>query len=347
MAKPAVDIARIADDVGLSRTTVSYVLNGKYQQVKIPEKTAARVLEAAQRLGYRSNFWAKSLVSKRSRLIGVMFPDITGSAAHQIMEGVQDVFDEAGYEAIMAVSFWKREREQREIELMLEKRIEGILALPQAASEATFDVAVKAGCPVVFMCDWLPRVKASSVTMDTQDAVWKCLEHLAQQGRNNIKFLAVDYASKTLVEREEAFKAGLAQLGLNVSADSVVYTELAKLDSVYRVIRDITQGADRPDALVCVSDAVALSALSECARLGVRIPGDLAVTGLGNLQFTDHPFFSLTTVDECRKEIGKQAAQLVLQQISQDQVRPVKPEHIRIKSPLIIRNSTGGLLVEA
>jgi DNA-binding LacI/PurR family transcriptional regulator len=197
------------------------------------------------------------------------------------------------------------------------------------------------------MCDWLPRVKASSVTMDTQDAIWKCLQHLEQQGRKNIKFLAVDYASKTLEEREEAFKAGLAQLGLNVSADSVVYTELAKLDSICRVMRQIAQGPDRPDALVCVSDAVALSALSECARLDVRIPGDLAVTGLGNLEFTDHPFFSLTTVDECRKEIGKQAAQLVLRQISQDQVRPAKPEHIRIKSPLIIRKSTGGLLVEA
>jgi LacI family transcriptional regulator len=339
MVRQTVDISVVAKEVGLSKTTVSYILSGKYQQVKIAPDTAKRVLQVADKLGYRSNFWAKSLVNKRSRLIGVLYPDITGSAAHQITEGIQEALGEKDYETVLAVSFWNRRQEMREIELMLEKRVEGIIALPQAGSEQTFQVALNANCPVVHICDWLPGVQASSVTLDVEDAVFKVLYHLHQLGKKKIHLLAVDYPSKTLEEREDAFKNGLSKLGLPVSPDSVTYTELAKEMSVYEKTRAIVERADRPDALVCISDAIAMYALSELARLGVRIPEDLAVAGIGNLQFTDHPFFALTTVDECRKEIGRQAVNLMLRQINEE-YREI--EHIRIKGPLITRQSTVG-----
>jgi LacI family transcriptional regulator len=332
-------VDEIAKKVGLSKTTVSYVLRGKHQQVNIATETADRILKVANELGYRSNFWAKSLVNKRSRMIGVLFPDISGSSAHQITQGIQEALGENEYEAVLAVSFWDRRTEMREIELMLEKRVEGIIALPLAGSEQTFQIALNANCPVVHICDWLPGIQASSVTLDVEDAVYKILYHLYQQGKKKIHFLAVDYPSKTLEEREEAFKRGLAKLGLPMSPDSVTYTELAKEMSIYEKTRMIAQSPDRPDALMCISDAVGMFALSELARMGVRVPEDLAVTGIGNMQLTDHPFFALTTVDECRREIGRQAVRLMFRQINGDSQ---EVEHIRIKGSLVTRQSTVG-----
>jgi DNA-binding LacI/PurR family transcriptional regulator len=202
MSKQVVDIGVVAREVGLSKTTVSYILSGKYKQVKIAPDTAKRVLKAADKLGYRSNFWAKSLVNKRSRMIGVLYPDISGSAAHQITQGIQEALGEKDYEPVLAVSFWNRRAEMREIELMLEKRVEGIIALPQAGSEEAFQIAINANCPVVHICDWLPGICASSVTLDPEDAVYKILYHLHQLGKKNIHLLAVDYPSKTLEERK-------------------------------------------------------------------------------------------------------------------------------------------------
>jgi DNA-binding LacI/PurR family transcriptional regulator len=339
MSRQMTSVDEIAKKVGLSKTTVSYVLRGKHQQVNIATETADRILQVANELGYRSNFWAKSLVSKRSRMIGVLYPEIRGSSAHEITEGIQQALGEKDYEAVLAVSFWNRQQEMREIELMLEKRVEGIIALPQAGSEQTFQIALKANCPVVHICDWLPGIQASSVTLDPEDAIYKILYHLHQQGKKNFHFLAVDYPSKTLEERQEAFKKGLIKLGLPVNSDNVTYADLAKEMSVYEKTRMIAERTNRPDALVCISDAVAMQALSELARLGVRVPEDLAVTGIGNLELTDHPFFALTTVDECRKEIGQQAANLMFRQINEEH-RDV--EHVRIKGPLITRQSTVG-----
>ncbi len=338
MAK-TVDISVVAKEVGLSRTTVSYVLNGKSRQMKIAPQTADRVKSAARELGYVPNYWAKSLVRKRSKLIGVLYPDISGSAAHEITEGIQDVLGQNEYESILAVSFWNPKQEKREIELMLEKRVEGIIALPQVGSEKAYQLAINANCPVVFMCDQLASVAASSVTMDAESAIFKLLSHLRDQRCKRIHMMAVDYKSQTLIEREQAFRKGIVKLGLEYDEDCVSYTRLASEFSIYEKTRLLVEKKNRPDALLCISDAVAMIVLSELARLGVKVPDDIAVASLGNMQFTDHPFFSLTTVDECRKDIGRQAASMLLGQIDKNNF---EPEHIRIKGPLITRTSTVG-----
>ncbi len=340
--KRAVAIKEIADNVGLSKTTVSYVLSGKYRSVNISEETADRVLKVAREMGYRSNFWARSLVHKRSKLIGVLYPDLTGSAAHQITQGIQDVLGRDGYEAILAVSFWDSEKERREIELMLEKRVEGIIALPQPGSEEAYQSSIQSNCPVVFVGDYLPKIPASSVTLDPKDTVYKLLNHLHQLGHRRIYLLTVDYPSATLLEREEAFKVHLRELGLEFKKEYIYRAKLATESSVYERTREIIRSANKPDALVCISDTIALQALGELARLNVSVPEDLAVVGIGNLELTDHPFFALTTVDECRRELGRQSARFILERIEMSQFSEAGPKHIRIKGPLIVRRSTVG-----
>ena len=302
MTGKTVTIKEIANILGLSKTTVSYVLSGKYQSVNIAPETAERVLNTARNMGYRSNFWAKSLVNKRSKLIGVLYPDISSSSAHQITQGIQDVLGQNDYEAILAVSFWNPEKEHKEVELMLEKQVAGIISLPQAGSEKTYQMPLRSECPVVFVADYLPEIPASSVTLDPEDAIHKLLNHMHQSGKRKIHLLSVNYPSTTLLERENAFKTGLAKLGLEFQPEDISYTELAMEISIYEKVRQIIQRPDRPDALICISDSVALQAVAELARMNISIPNDLAVAGIGNLDFTDHPFFAMTTVDEYRKE---------------------------------------------
>ena len=340
MSGQSVSIKKIAAAVGLSRTTVSYVLSGKHQDVNISETTAEQVLTMASKMGYRPNFWARALVKRNSKLIGVLFPDLSGSAAHEITLGIEDVLGKNGYEAILAVSFWNPKKERREVEMMLEKQVAGIISLPQPGSELTYQMPLQSDCPVVFVGDYLPKTPASSVTLDTEDAIQKLLNHLHQLGYRKIHLLTIDYPSTTLLDREKAFTTALARLRMDGGLKSVSYAELGSEPSVYREVRDIMARSDRPDALVCISDSIAMMALSELARLNIAIPRDLAVAGIGNLNMTDHPFFGLTTVDECRRELGRRAAELILRLTEVDPLSEITPEHIRIKGPLIVRPST-------
>ena len=334
----AVTIYDIAKATNTTYATVSRALNN---HPKISAKTKSLVLETARQMGYRSNYWAKSLSSQKSKLIGVLFPDITGSAANQTTQGIQEILDQRDYENVLAVSFWNPAKERKEVEMMLEKRVEGIIAVPQAYSQETYQIALDAGCPVVIVGDWLPGLSASSVYLDSEDSMYKLLNHLHQLGRRNIHLLTVKYNSQALVEREEAFKTGLMKLGLPFDPDHIYYANLAQEMSVYEQARRIMERKDRADALVCIYDAVALQALSELTRLQVKIPEDLAVASIGNLEFSGHPYFNLTTVDECRTELGRQAANLLFRQIEANTAN-VKSEQIRIKGSLITRQSTVG-----
>ncbi|MBN1437757.1 MAG: LacI family DNA-binding transcriptional regulator [Sedimentisphaerales bacterium] len=342
MAK-IVGITEIAKEVGLSTTTVSFVLNGKYRGFKIAPETAARVLEKAQELGYRSNYWAKSLASCETRLVGVMCPDISGSTAHEIVKGIQEVLDEHDYETLLAVYYWDRNKEQRELDMMLEKRVEALIALPHADSYEQYQQVLAGGCPVVFVSDYLMKVdQASSVALDPFDAIEKCMGHLHSLGHRKIALMTVQYESETLLDRAEAFKQQLARLNLPCDNNSIVQTELGSFLSMSASLRKLMSQPNRPTAVLTVSDALGLQILTELGKMKIRVPDELALASIGGLDFTDNPFFSLTTVDERRPEIGRRAAELVLRHLKAKKGQTVKPKHIRIKGPLTQRRSTLG-----
>jgi LacI family transcriptional regulator len=195
---------------------------------------------------------------------------------------------------------------------------------------------------VVFIGDYLPGISASSVTLDSIDCINKVLQHLYEIGRRNVRLLAVDYKSTTLLEREEAFRNGLKRLGLPLYSDSIVYAELAKETSVFERAKQIIESQKGVDAILGISDSVALVALATLNRMGVKVPDKVAVAGIANLLYTNYPFLGLTTVDECCHELGRRAAALMIRQIDQAIHETIQYEHIRLKGPLIIRQSTSG-----
>ncbi|MBN1437763.1 MAG: LacI family DNA-binding transcriptional regulator [Sedimentisphaerales bacterium] len=342
-ARVKVGLGDIAREVDLSKTTVSYALRGKQDQVNLAPETVEKIHEAAKRLGYRPNYWARALVSKKTKSVGVLFNDLTGSSAHEITKGIQDVLGLHDYETMLAVSFWQEDKFRKELKLMLEKRVDGIIAAPQPNCEDSYKLAADEGVPVVFISDYPPSNVMPSVALDPEDAVYKLLNHLHQLGHRDIGLLSVAYNSPVLLERERAFECGLEKLGLECKSNWIYRAELANEISVYENVRNLIRQQHRPSALVCVSDPVAMQTLGELARLEVAVPEDLAVAGIGNVDGSDHPFFSLTTVDECRVELGREAARILIrQQESSDDTDNYGPQNVRVKGPLITRASTVG-----
>ena len=331
-----VGIIEISQSLGLSKTTVAYILNGQYRKVKISPKTAEHVIKTAKKMGYRPNYWAKSLAMNKSKLVGMIFPDLGHSVADQVVRGSQKVLDGSSYQSLLAVYHWDPVREAREIELMLEKQVGCIIALPYAGSSKCYEDAVKSGCRVVFICDYLKGINIPSVVLDPDDSVCKVVRHLYELGHKNIHLLSVDYNASIFQDREKTFQQELCRLGLHFDEESISRSVLGNVSSVNKQVQLLMARKNPPTALFCICDAIAMESLAELDRLGVKVPGQIAVAGLGNVLMADHSFFSLTTVDEKLEEIGRCAAELALRR--EDAFKST--EHILIKGDLIVRGST-------
>lgn len=328
----------IARRCGVSPTTVSYVLNGRADEMKIRGATASRILRQAKQLKYRSNFLARSLARKRTGVIGLIYPDLAGSAADEITRGVEEVLGPAGYRSMIAASFWDKRREEEEVGVMLDTRVEGILALPLVGGEAAYESAIAAECPLAFIGDWLEDVRAPSVAFDGAHAVEQIVDHLVQTGRRSIYMLAVDWDSACLRQRERAFIAALEKHRLP-SIGRIRYTSVGDHNSITEGVQRFVAQVSDSDALLCISDTIALIAMAELARLGVQVPRQLAVAGLGNLELSSYPMLSITTVDERRRDIGRVAARLLVD-IIENRASASASEPVRLRGDLIIRRST-------
>ena len=196
--------------------------------------------------------------------------------------------------------------------------------------------------PLYFVGDYFPEYEVSSVMLDPCDSMSKIIRHLQQLGHEHIHFLTVDYNSPNLIERKQAFLEAAEEASCPVSSDHIWQTVLGEASSVKDLIAQMMKNKTRPTALVCISDSLALEAMVQLTRLGHRIPQDIAVTGVGNLPLSENPLISLTTVDGCREERGRRAAQLILKKIRDRKNTNDTQSHILLKGSLITRQTTLG-----
>ena len=306
-----VSIADIAEAVGLSIGTVSQVLGR--QDTRYSEHTRQRVHETAQRLGDRPNAMAKALGRGHSSAVGVMFADLTGSYANDILASALPVLEAAGFHTLIGVNYWSPEREKQELETFLERRLEGILALPLDGQQANYHMVQEAGVSLVFMCDWLEGIPADVVAMDGYDAGLKITRHLLDRGHRRLAILGVDNQSEQLRARQAGIHAALAEAGITPDPALVRFSRTSDPESVMTLTREFIGLADPPTAILASVDAVAL----EVQEVVCKLPPERrpAVAGIGGLPMSGHGLISLSTVAEPLAEIGRRAAELLLKRI--------------------------------
>lgn len=184
----------LARKLGLSTTTVSFVLNGLAEEKKIAPKTAQRVLAAAEKHNYIPNPFARSLHKKRSGVIGVILGNFKMDYAEAAMQGMRRVFDATGHVPFVAMHSFETERNRKELLSSLNRRDEGIIAFPLPECDEVYAKIAKSGQPLVLFGEVLPGLEnISSVTWDSAAAARAAVQHLVAIGRRRIAFIGVDY----------------------------------------------------------------------------------------------------------------------------------------------------------
>jgi LacI family transcriptional regulator len=333
----AVRMKDIAKDLGLSVVTVSKVLR---HHPDIGEETRKRVLRRVRELDYQPNVLARSLVTGRSYLIGLVVPDLLHSFFAEVAKALSTVVGQRGYSVIISSSEEDPELEAREIRQLVARQLDALVIASCGDDTAAFERMDQQGQPYVLIDRQFPGLVANFVGIDDEAAGRIATEHLVDQGCRRIAHIR-GKDNSTGMRRFEGYKKALQHRGLNYSDSYVVKRPKVDFESTQHgaeAMRFLLKQRSRPDGVFCYNDPLAIGAMTAILESGLRIPEDIAIIGCGNLHYDSALRVPLSSVDQHSQMIGERAAKILLDRI-ESKVRPQARSAI-LDPSLVVRSST-------
>jgi len=334
-------LADIARALGVSKMTVSRAINN---HPEISPETRARILDAAQRMNYRPNQFARALTTNRSYLLGVVVPDLMHSYFAEICRGIETVAKPLGYQNLICSTDEDTANEESEVEALLPRTDGLILASSASPSETKFyRRLVRERAKLVLIDRQLEGIKCPTVTTDDVKVGELATEHLLNLGHARVGHLKGTVAS-TASLRFEGYQKALAKSRTPFDAELVRDCGFTESDG-YRATREWLSNGDLPSAIFAANDPAAIGAMSAITEAGLRIPEDIAIVGGGNIHYGDMLSVPLTTIAWSTSEMGQAAARLLIDLV--EGKRGTKEQHIIVEPELVIRASCGARIAAA
>lgn len=328
------NLSRLAEHLGLSPTTISLVLNDSPAGRAIPQRTRDRVSEAADRFGYRPNFFARSLRTSSSMSVAVISPDLSEGYFTQVMSGVEEQLLKAHYFYLTASHHWEEKLIERYSLMLQERAVDGFLLLNTPS-------VVQSNRPIVTISSDRKGPAHTNIALDHDKAAELALRHLYELGHRHIACmrgpeLIVDSEFRW-VGIERAAKA----LGLKLDADLCIQLTNAQSSPEvgYAAVKELLGKNKFFTAIFCFNDMSAIGAMSAIRDHGLSVPGDISIVGFDDILSASFQAPKLTTVRQPLREMGIEGARMLLQQIkSPDEEYPAE---ILMQPKLVVRESTG------
>ncbi len=336
-----VTLEEIAKQVHKSVATVSHVLNGKDSRgIRVGKETREQILQVARERSYRPNYIARHLVTKGTRVIGLLIPDIMQMFFNEVTYHFSRRLGAAGYDLLLAHSYEDPLPERREIETILSRRVDGIVVAPACGRENVplFREISDSGVPLVLMDRYFSGEPFYSVTTDDVQGSFELFSHLISRGARRIAFVCGNPDTSVTVERLEGYRRALEVAGLPYRRELVFTSGYFQRDGYERARMLLEDGLLQTcDAVSGVNDSVALGILEALWEAGVDVPGDLLVSGYGDERFSKYLKIPLTTVLQPAGSVADRTCTLLMDLM---QGRDVLNGNIKIPCSLMVREST-------
>lgn len=323
------DIARLA---GVSHSTVSRALSGS---PLVSAETARRIRRLAEESGYSPSAAARSLVTSRSAILGVVVTTIADPFAAEAVLGIEDASIEHGYSILLANSNADPAREMKVVRSFEERRVDGIIVTSSRVGAAYVESLSRTRVPIVLLNNQHPSEFLHSVMIDNLEASFRVTRHLIELGHRRIAYIGDRYGCQSDTERFGGYRAALDFACLPFCPEYVVHGD-GKPEAGAHALETLLQLRPRPTAIFCYNDMTALGALSAAARNGLRVPGDLSLAGFDDLFLAQYCIPPLTTVRQPVRQMGRLAVQTLLELLSGHPVGRT----MKIPGHLVIREST-------
>lgn len=312
--------------------SVSRVVNGTR---RVSPEIERRVRAAIERIGYEPNEAARVLKGNRSRVLGLIVPELADPFFATLANAIQEAAWRAGFMTLMAASGHKEDQERRETEIMVQHRVAGLLIIPSGSQNDHFLAAQKSGTVVVSIDRPLVNVGADSLVVDNCAAVDRAVQHMIGHGHRNILCMADDEKIFTKMERVAGYLQAMRRAGLATRVSLVGPTTGTMSDQLSFVL----ESNAAPTAIFAASNLVAGALLRELQQRSISVPEQISLICFDDFDAATLVKPTITVIRQPTVEIGRQAALLLLDRIRS--TIQVENKQVVLATELIIRESCG------
>ena len=329
-----VTIKDLAKAANLTPSSISRALNN---HPRMSRETKERVLKIARKMGYSPNFFARSLVKKKTNLVGLLVYDFCNPFYAELTRSIQDTAHELGYWVIQASTDDEQEKADSLIDSMLKMGVEGFIFASCKLQDKVVEALIDDGFPVVMVNRKLRKNKGDYVVLDNRYGAYLMVNHLIHQDYHRIAMISGPRSVSTSADRYRGYVQALKDKGITIDNEIIKVGSFSQ-ETGYKFTKQLMSLLNPPGALFCCDDAIALGAMKALGELGLKVPEDVAVVGFDDAEISSHPLIQLTTVSQNLKEMGRLAGKTIVDRMKG---REESPQRILLEPHLIIRRSCG------
>jgi DNA-binding LacI/PurR family transcriptional regulator len=329
------NIREIAKRAKVSTATVSRAVN---RIPTVDPRLAKRVWKVIDELGYRPNIQARTLVSGRSRILGLVVSEITNPFFPEIVQAFETLAVENGYEILLVSTVHDSKRMDMSVRRMTERRVDGIAVMTFGMEDLLLEDRQLSNVPLVFVDVGPKRPRVNNIRIDYVHGIRQAVQHLAALRHEKIAFISGPLNLRSAVSRRNAFKRAMSEIGLDVQKEYVVEGNHT-LEGGVRAMQSLISLPTRPTAVFCSNDMTALGVMHKCYEEGLSIPKDLSLVGFDDIKLAQFVLPPLTTVRMSQSELARIAFHALLTELQRESPSKDGTEYV-LETSLVLRHST-------
>lgn len=332
----------IAQKLGVSKTLVSLVLNGKGKKNRISDVICERVLQTAKEMNYQPNQLAKGLRTGKTNTIGLIIADIANPFFGKLGREIEKEASRHGYRVMFSSSDESATKSKQQIEMLLQGQVDGFIISPPMYSEEQIRNLVKIKKPFVLIDRYFPEIDSNCITIDNKEAAYNATMHLIGRKYKKIACITIAADLINMNDRLIGYKKAIADSGLELDESLIKVLPFShESKDVYTAIQQLI-GKDKKgiDAILFTTSKVGIMGIESLSTLGLKLPDDIAVVSFDDPDAYKICYSPVTAIAQPLTEIGKMAVQVLLSEIENPK-SSIKTQKITLKTNFIIRKSCG------
>ena len=308
----------IAKHVGVSKTLVSFVLNGKGKKFRISDDVCKMVIDVAKELNYQPNRIAQGLRTGKTNTIGLIIADIANPFFGKLGREIEQEASRFGYRIIFCSSDENSEKSGQQISMLQQSQVDGYIISPPMNSEKQIQALVQGSIPFVLIDRHFPEIDCNYIIVDNFDAAYRATNHLLSLGRKKIANITVNLDLVNMKERTEGYKKALMDAGIPINEHMIKVLPFSHDNkAVAKAIKELVGKPEQKkiDSILFSTSKLGINGIECITGLGLRIPEDIAIVSFDNPDAYKICSSPVTVVDQPLKEIGKAAVQILIEEI--------------------------------
>lgn len=328
------DVAKEAD---VSIATVSRVINGADG---VSNKLEQRVNQAMRKLHYHPSSLARSLKQQKSMSVGILIPLLEHPSYSRMASSIEKKLFDLGYHGLICNSEEDEDRENAYIEMLLRKRVDGIIINSSARHPKYLSEIRKNNVPIVLFDRSLTGISCNQVFCDNSLGGYTGIQHLVELGHERIGVIGGPTYPEVMTRRIQGTREAIADFGIDDDPNLLITADTQLFDTGYEAAHQLLGLSSPPTAIFALMDVAAVGVMHAAAEMGIRIPEDLSIMGYDDLPIASYMMPPLTTVAQPFVEMGEKAVELLLNSIA---IPDLEPQKAVLSTELVIRGSTATL----